>query len=156
MLNTIFRKSLVAIVAVTAMVALGWGGVAPAWSQSLPVETLSVRFFKITAEIAQAPEERARGLMGRQSLPPNHGMLFVFEQSSQQCFWMRNTPLPLTIAFIAEDGKIVNFADMTPFSEQPHCSSSPVKFALEMEQGWFKRRGVLVNDVIQGGPIGRR
>lgn len=124
-----------------------------AWSQTLPAETLNVRFFQITAEIAKTPNQRTKGLMGRQSLPPSHGMLFVFEQAEQQCFWMRNTPLPLTIAFIADDGKIVNFADMTPFSEQAHCSAQPVRYALEMEQGWFKKRGVLVGDPITGGPI---
>lgn len=124
-----------------------------AWSQTLPTETLNVRFFQITAEIAKTPNQRTKGLMGRQSLPPSHGMLFVFEQAEQQCFWMRNTPLPLTIAFIADDGKIVNFADMTPFSEQAHCSAQPVRYALEMEQGWFKKRGVLVGDPITGGPI---
>lgn len=127
-----------------------------AQAQTLPVETLNMRFFQITAEIAQTPNERAKGLMGRKSLPPSHGMLFVFEQPEQQCFWMRNTPLPLTIAFIANDGKIVNFADMTPFSEQAHCSAKPVKYALEMEQGWFKQRGVLVGDVVTGGPIKAR
>lgn len=124
-----------------------------AWSQTLPTEILNVRFFQITAEIAKTPNQRTKGLMGRQSLPPSHGMLFVFEQAEQQCFWMRNTPLPLTIAFIANDGKIVNFADMTPFSEQAHCSAQPVRYALEMEQGWFKKRGVLVGDPITGGPI---
>lgn len=122
-------------------------------AQTLPTETLHVRFFQITAEIAQTPDQRAKGLMDRQSLPPSHGMLFVFEQTEQQCFWMRNTPLPLTIAFIADDGKIVNFADMTPFSEQAHCSARPVRYALEMEQGWFKKRGVLVGDPVTGGPI---
>ncbi|WVN42478.1 DUF192 domain-containing protein [beta proteobacterium MWH-UniP1] len=125
----------------------------PLQAQTLPTETLHVRFFQITAEIAQTNAQRTKGLMGRQSLPPSHGMLFVFEQAEQQCFWMRNTPLPLTIAFVADDGKIVNFADMTPFSEQAHCSAKPVKYALEMEQGWFKKRGVLVGDAITGGPI---
>jgi hypothetical protein len=125
----------------------------PLAAQPLPVESLNVRFFQITAEIAQTPNQRAKGLMGRQSLPQNHGMLFVFEQAEQQCFWMRNTPLPLTIAFIADDGKIVNFADMTPFSDQAHCSAKPVRFALEMEQGWFKKRGVLAGDAITGKPI---
>jgi uncharacterized membrane protein (UPF0127 family) len=91
-----------------------------------------------------------RGLMHRQSLPPNHGMLFVFDRAEKQCFWMKNTPLPLTIAFIADDGQIVNFADMQPFSETPHCSLRPVRFALEMEQGWFARRGVLAGDVMEG------
>ena len=119
----------------------------------LPTETLSVRFFQITAEVAQTPEARNQGLMHRRSLPANHGMLFVFDRPERQCFWMKNTPLPLTIAFIASDGRVVNFADMQPFSETPHCSAAPVMFALEMEQGWFARRGVLAGDVITGGPI---
>lgn len=122
----------------------------PARAQTLPTEGLAVRFFQITAEIAQSPADRTRGLMGRQSLKPNHGMLFVFEASERQCFWMKNTPLPLTIAFIAEDGRIVNFADMQPFSEEPHCSAQPVRYALEMEQGWFSKRGVMVGDTIAG------
>jgi len=67
--------------------------------------------------------------MGRRTLPLNYGMLFVFERPERQCFWMRNTPLPLTIAFIGDDGAIVNFADMEPFSEQAHCSEKPVRYA---------------------------
>jgi uncharacterized protein len=118
------------------------------YAQELRTETLSIRFFQVTAEIAQSPQERAKGLMGRRSLPPNHGMLFVFETAERQCFWMRNTPLPLTIAFIDAKGRITSFADMTPFSEENHCSTVPVPFALEMEQGWFKKRGVLVGDSV--------
>lgn len=117
-------------------------------AQELRTEPLTIRFFQVTAEIAQTPQERAKGLMGRQSLPPNHGMLFVFESASRQCFWMRNTPLPLTIAFIDSQGKIASFADMAPFSEETHCSTVPVPYALEMEQGWFKKRGVLVGDSV--------
>jgi uncharacterized protein len=117
-------------------------------AQELRTETLTIRFFQVTAEIAQTPAQRAKGLMGRQSLPPNHGMLFVFEAPTRQCFWMRNTPLPLTIAFIDAKGKITSFADMTPFSDETHCSTVPVPFALEMEQGWFKKRGVLVGDSV--------
>ncbi len=117
-------------------------------AQELRTETLTIRFFQVTAEIAQTPQERAKGLMGRKFLPPNHGMLFVFESPARQCFWMRNTPLPLTIAFIDARGKITSFADMAPFSDESHCSTVPVPFALEMEQGWFKKRGVLVGDTV--------
>ena len=117
-------------------------------AQELRTETLTIRFFQVTAEIAQTPQERAKGLMGRKFLPPNHGMLFVFESPGRQCFWMRNTPLPLTIAFIDAQGKITSFADMAPFSDESHCSTVPVPFALEMEQGWFKKRGVLVGDSV--------
>jgi uncharacterized protein len=119
-------------------------------AEPLPQTTLTVRFFQVTAEVAATPAQRAKGLMGRKSLPPNHGMLFVFESPSIQCFWMKNTPLPLTIAFMADDGKIVNFANMQPFSEQAHCSAQAVPYALEMEQGWFAKRGVLVGDVVSG------
>lgn len=115
-------------------------------AQGLRIETINIRFFQVTAEIAQTPQERGQGLMGRKSLPPNHGMLFVFEAPGRQCFWMRNTPLPLTIAFIDAQGRITSFADMAPFSEETHCSTVPVPYALEMEQGWFKKRGVLVGD----------
>ncbi len=127
----------------------GWLVVGVASAQGLRTETLSIRFFQVTAEIAQTPQERAKGLMGRESLPPNHGMLFVFEAPQQQCFWMRNTPLALTIAFIDAQGKITSFADMAPFSDQTHCSNVPVPYALEMEQGWFKKRGVLVGDTVK-------
>jgi uncharacterized protein len=116
--------------------------------QALPTTTLFVRFFQISAEVAASPAERAKGLMGRQALPPNHGMIFVFDAAEKQCFWMKNTPLPLTIAFMDEDGVIVNTADMQPFSEDAHCSAKPVRYALEMEQGWFKKRGVLVGDKV--------
>ena len=119
----------------------------------LRTEVLQARFFQITVEIADTPASRTQGLMGRPSLPNNHGMLFVFERPERQCFWMKNTPLPLTIAFVADDGRIVNFADMQPFSEQPHCSAAPVRFALEMEQGWFTRRGLLVGDILTGKPL---
>ena len=127
----------------------------PSVIAQLPTTPLTVRFFQVTAELAQTPEQRAMGLMGRKSLPMNHGMLFVFERPDRQCFWMKNTPLPLTIAFIDDTGRIVNFADMTPFSEESHCAAQPVRFALEMEQGWFKKRGVLVGDTISGAPFQR-
>ncbi|MBU3724634.1 MAG: DUF192 domain-containing protein [Burkholderiaceae bacterium] len=116
----------------------------------LPTDTLTLRFFQITAEVADTPASRTRGLMGRTALPPNHGMLFVFEQSDRQCFWMKNTPLPLSIAFIDDAGKIANLADMQPFSEETHCSSRPVRFALEMSQGWFAQRGIVPGEQVSG------
>lgn len=135
-----------------AIVALALG-TAQQLAHASDTTTLAIRFFQVTAEVARTPAERARGLMGRQSLPVNHGMLFIFEEPERQCFWMRNTPLPLTIAFIADDGAIVNFADMEPLSEEPHCSAKPVRFALEMERGWFKKRGVLIGDRISGAAL---
>jgi len=117
---------------------------------ALPIKKLSAGMHIIHAEIAATPESRTTGLMYRKSLAPNHGMLFVFEQANVQCFWMRNTFVPLSIAFLLEDGTITNIADMAPQSDQSHCSSKPVRFALEMEQGWFAKRGITADKKILG------
>jgi uncharacterized membrane protein (UPF0127 family) len=109
---------------------------------TLPRITVQAGIHLIRAEVASDINSRSRGLMFRDRLGANEGMMFVFEQASTQCFWMRNTLLPLTIAFLADDGSIVNTADMEPRSETSHCSASPVRFALEMERGWFSKRGL--------------
>ena len=96
----------------------------------------------IDTQLAQTPEQRQIGLMWRKDLPQNEGMLFVFEQPSVQCFWMRNTLTALTAAFVEDDGTIVNLEDMKPQSDDSHCSTKPVRFVLEMNQGWFKKRGM--------------
>lgn len=108
----------------------------------------------ITAEVAASPMERQIGLMHRPSMPANHGMLFIFEEPGAHCFWMKNTLLPLSIAFVADDGSIVNIADMQPQSEQSHCSAQPVRFALEMNQGWFAKRGIQPGFKLKGAPFG--
>lgn len=82
-------------------------------------------------------------------------MLFVFEQASVQCFWMKNTLLPLTAAFVAEDGTIVNLADMKPQTLDSHCSTKPVRFVLEMNQGWFAKRGIQAGARLGGAPFSR-
>lgn len=140
------RRVFAALVIGLAMVLVVPGAPLRAQGQA----SLQIGFFRVTAEVSADPARRARGLMGRTHLPPNHGMLFVFEQDAIQCFWMKNTPLPLSIAFIGADGKIVNMADMAPHSEDQHCSVRPVRYALEMEQGWFKSRGVLAGDPVGG------
>lgn len=117
---------------------------------TLPVKKLNAGMHVIQAEVAATPESRTTGLMYRKSLAPNHGMLFVFEQANVQCFWMRNTFIPLSIAFLLDDGTIVNIADMTPQSDQSHCSEKPVRLALEMEQGWFASRGMIAGKKILG------
>ncbi len=116
----------------------------------LPVKKLNAGMHVIHAEVAATPESRSTGLMFRKSLAPNHGMLFVFEQASIQCFWMRNTFIPLSIAFLLDDGTVTNIADMMPQNDQSHCSSKPVRFALEMEQGWFAKRGMTADKKILG------
>ncbi len=108
----------------------------------LPRAKLSAGMHQITVQIAQTTAQRTIGLMFRKEMPAVEGMLFIFEQASMQCFWMKNTFLPLTAAFVADDGEIVNLADMKPHSESPHCSTKPVRYVLEMNQGWFAKKGI--------------
>jgi uncharacterized membrane protein (UPF0127 family) len=109
---------------------------------------------RVTVEVADKMATRRQGLMGRQSLPPDHGMLFAYPSPRILGFWMRNTPLPLSIAFIEEladgTGRIVNLRDMEPFAESPtHVSERPVRLALEMEQGWFAKNGIKAGDTFK-------
>ena len=99
-------------------------------------------FFQIDAQVASSLEQRSVGLMFRKEMPQHEGMIFVFEQAAQQCFWMKNTLLPLSAAFIADDGSIVNIVDMKPQSLDSHCSAKPVRFVLEMHQGWFSKKSI--------------
>ncbi|MET3177154.1 UNVERIFIED_ORG: uncharacterized membrane protein (UPF0127 family) [Variovorax guangxiensis] len=108
----------------------------------LPRTQLSVGLYKIDAQVAQTPLQREIGLMFRKEMPHAEGMIFVFEQPATQCFWMRNTILPLTAAFVADDGRIVNLADMQPMTESTHCSQEPVRYVLEMNQGWFAKKNI--------------
>ena len=103
---------------------------------------LSVGLYKIDTQIAQTPQQREIGLMFRKNMPQAEGMIFVFEQPATQCFWMRNTLLPLTAAFVADDGRIVNLVDMQPMTENSHCSLEPVRYVLEMNQGWFAKKNI--------------
>jgi uncharacterized protein len=121
----------------------------------LPRIMLTAGMFQIDTQVAQTPEQRAIGLMHRKEMPQAEGMLFVFESSSQQCFWMKNTILPLTAAFIADDGTIVNLADMKPQALDSHCSAKPVRFVLEMNQGWFAKKGLKAGAKLGGTPFHR-
>jgi len=118
----------------------------------LPTATLHLAGIPAYVEVAATPEVRNRGLMFRQSLPPDHGMLFVFDNETTTCFWMRNTPLPLSIAFIDKTGRIINLRDMQPHSEADHCPDRPMRYALEMPQGWFDRYGIKAGTVVEGLP----
>jgi uncharacterized membrane protein (UPF0127 family) len=122
-------------------------------AQRLQAITLTAGMHNIRAEVAQTPQQRQKGLMYRRDLASHEGMLFVFEEASPQCFWMRNTPLPLSIAFLADDGTVVNIADMQPQSDDSHCSTKPVRFALEMNQGWFAKRGIKAGGKLGGPPF---
>lgn len=123
---------------------------------NLPRIELTAGMHLIQAQVASLPEMRQIGLMHRQNMPPSEGMLFIFEQVGQQCFWMKNTLLPLTAAFISDDGTIVNLADMKPQTLEPHCSAKPVRFVLEMNQGWFAKKGIKAGSLIQGSVFEKR
>ena len=116
----------------------------------LPRVKLSAGMHQIDAQLALTPEQRQIGLMFRQAMPSSEGMLFVFEQPAQQCFWMKNTLLPLTAAFVADDGTIVNLADMKPQTTDSHCSEKPVRYVLEMNVGWFAKKGIKAGSKLAG------
>src|SRR5688572_28470479 len=108
----------------------------------LPTVQLSAGMHLIKAEVAADFGSRMQGLMHRKGLGPNAGMLFIFDETAVHCMWMKNTYIPLSVAFMDERGAILNIADMQPHSEQSHCASGPARLALEMEQGWFAKRGI--------------
>ncbi len=137
----------------SALGALAFAALAQPAPQHLSAIALNADIHLIHAEVAHTPAQRQLGLMFRRDLGANDGMLFVFEQPSRQCFWMKNTPTPLSIAFIADDGTIVNLADMAPETEQSHCSAKPVRYALEMNQGWFAQRGIKAGSKLGGAPF---
>lgn len=130
----------------------------PAVAQSgpqprLPTVDLTAGMHVIKAEVAQTPEQQSVGMMFRTEMGANEGMLFVNEDAGVRCFWMRNTLVPLSIAFIDDGGRIVNIADMQPRSEASHCSAKAVRFALEMRQGWFAKRGLGPGFKLTGAPF---
>ena len=118
----------------------------------LPIIELKTGIYRIQAELADTPKAREVGLMNRTSMPANSGMLFVFEQKAGHCFWMNNTKIPLAIAFIADDGKIVNIEEMQANTTNNHCPKAAVRYALEMNQQWFSVRVITPGTVIQGLP----
>ena len=113
----------------------------PARSE-LPTIPLSAGIHLISAEVANTFETRARGLMYRESLGPNQGMLFVFPQLERHCMWMKNTPLALSVAFLDERGQVISISEMEPHTENAHCAARPARFALEMSKGWFQAKGI--------------
>ena len=117
---------------------------------TLPITKLSAGIHVIQAEVASATATRSQGLMLRKSMAQGAGMLFLFDESAGHCMWMKNTLIPLSVAFIDERGEIVNIADMQPLDETTHCAARPVRYALEMNQGWFKKRGISPGTRIQG------
>lgn len=108
----------------------------------MPVMELTAGFHRIEAEVAANDQNRQVGLMNRKAMPTQRGMLFVFSQENTHCMWMRNTLLPLSVAFVDAEGKIINIEDMQPQTEDNHCARRPARYALEMNLGWFAQRGI--------------
>ena len=147
----------------TAFALLSWllmlGNLAQAQNlpqMDLPRIQLSAGMHLIDTQLATTDQQRATGLMFRKEMPQTEGMLFVFEQASQQCFWMKNTLLPLSAAFVADDGTIVNLVEMKPQTTDSHCSTQPVRFVLEMNQGWFQKKGITAGFKLGGAPFKSR
>lgn len=109
---------------------------------AIPQIDLTAGMYRIEAEVVATPEQRATGLMRRAEMPLQHGMLFVFPQEMRHCMWMRNTLLPLSVAFLDSAGKIINVEEMQPQTEDNHCAKGEARYALEMNSGWFKTRGL--------------
>lgn len=120
--------------------------------QNLPTVTLQAGMRNIVAMVAKTPEQRQIGLMYRREMATHEGMVFVFEQPNVQCFWMRNTPLPLSAAFVEDDGTIVNIEEMQPMNDTSHCSKKPVRYVLEMNKGWFAKANIKAGSKL-GGPL---
>lgn len=154
--NLTTRKGLVRMAQTACMVAMAalLMPLAASAQQAflLPRAQLEINNVTIQAEVAATDASRSYGLMNRMSLPENQGMLFVFEQVDAPCFWMKNTPLPLSIAFIDPNGTISNIADMQPLSLDAHCPTAQVLYALEMEQGWFARHDIKAGDRVKNLP----
>jgi uncharacterized membrane protein (UPF0127 family) len=117
---------------------------------SLPTVELSAGIHLIHAELADTDSARMRGLMFRRTLAPNHGMLFFFDEAASHCMWMRNTLLPLSVAFIDDKGVIVNIEEMKAQTDDTHCARQAVRTALEMDAGWFKAHGLGPGTAIKG------
>ena len=146
-------KTLRALCAIFAGACFALGTAAQTGPQSLPKIRMNAGIHNIDAELAQTAEEREIGLMFRAALGANQGMLFAFERPGQQCFWMKNTLIPLDVAFVADDGAIVNIDRMKPQTLDGHCSEKPVRFVLEMNDGWFAKRGIKAGSKLRGAPF---
>jgi uncharacterized membrane protein (UPF0127 family) len=141
-MNLVARQ-LAGCLLVTALAA------APAAAQ-LPEVQLTIDGHALSAEVAATTETRSQGLMHRRMLPENRGMLFVFRETGPHAMWMMNTYIPLSVAFLDEGGRIINIADMQPHTQDSHGAAKPAKYALEMNLGWFAKRGIKPGARVEG------
>lgn len=149
MKTSVFRAFLATAFAVGSMALLPQQAAAQI-NKGLPLVELTIGKAKLKAEVAADNNTRTVGLMNRFSLQPDHGMLFVFAQSQPLAFWMKNTYVPLSIAYLNDKGVILNILDMKAHDESTHPSAGPAMFALEMKQGWFKDRGIVAGNRVEG------
>jgi uncharacterized membrane protein (UPF0127 family) len=147
MLTFIRQFVFAGLLALTASLSL-----AQNMNTSLPIIELKASIYRIQAEVASTQQARQVGLMNRTSMPTDSGMLFIFDQKATHCFWMSNTKIPLAIAFIADDGKIVNIEEMQAETLNNHCPKAPIRYALEMNRQWFSQRAIGPGSLIQGLP----
>ena len=127
----------------------------PALAQDAPQSNLeriklTAGMHRMDVQVAATPEQRQIGLMFRKDMPQHEGMIFIFDQPAQQCFWMKNTLIPLSAAFVLDDGTIANIEDMKPLVLDAHCSTQPVRYVLEMNRGWFAKKGIKAGNKLQG------
>jgi uncharacterized membrane protein (UPF0127 family) len=133
----------------TVIGAISWA-LAPVASAGMPLAELRLGMFRIEAEVAASNAARQTGLMQRTQMAAHQGMVFVFPRDARHCMWMKNTLLPLSVAFLDAEGKILNIEDMTPQTEDNHCAASAARYALEMNRGWFAARGFKAGDAVRG------
>ncbi|MDX9884927.1 DUF192 domain-containing protein [Thauera sp.] len=142
-----FRTLAAALLAAGALAPFAPAAVA---ESRLPEAELGFGMYRIEAEVAHTFETRQIGLMNRTAMPLHRGMVFVFPEARAHCMWMKNTPLPLSVAFVDERGRVINIEDMQPQTTDNHCAAGPARFALEMNLGWFAERGVKAGDTLRG------
>ena len=148
--SSLLRASIFAVLCTAALSAAAQGVTA-----RLPVAELGAGMYRIEAEVAATPDHRMVGLMNRRSMPANHGMLFVFTERRAHCMWMKNTLIPLSVAFLDAEGRVLNIADMQPQTEDIHCAQTDVRYALEAPLHWFARRGIRPGSSVLGLPGAR-
>lgn len=124
------------------LLCLLFAGLAGTALAQMPRLDFTLGMYRIEAEVAADLKDRMQGLMGRRAMPPQQGMLFVFPEVARHCMWMKNTFLPLSVAFLDEEGRIINIEDMQPETLDSHCAAKPARYALEMNQGWFAGKGI--------------
>jgi len=134
----------------SSLFALVLSLVGAAGAQTLPLIELTAGIHRIEAEVVNTQQTRMTGLMQRRTMAPQRGMLFVFDEVRTHCMWMKNTYIPLSVAFLDDGGRIINVADMQPHAEDNHCATRPARYALEMNLGWFRSRNLGPGTVLGG------